>query len=826
MKREKKPTRVCFVYDTETCNMVNDEGEHIAFPILFIVNDITSTSISKYVADELDDVKYFRHESDMMRFIEEAIEFGRDNEITPIVAAYNLMFDLQPIFASLSSKYATHVNAQSSTSLYTLDILDEAGETLLRFWDTSYLEPRGLKYMGETAGLSKASGDWDYAKIRTPETPLTDEELFYARRDVQVIPAYLRFLLESNDYLEESDLGTKLITKTSLIRLLGKRVISQLQTENGRSPIALMYGECKREAPKDYDTYAARKASFRGGLTFTAANNASKVHHNIASIDVTSMHHAFINGRYVPNKFQNVDNPKRMTRILAKIKNTELEDVLSLYHMPFLQCFNGCVRVKNLRLKSCSIFEREGIAILAEAKLFKGANASLHEDESKREAEAMTMSAGYKDRALNYENAYGKIYSAEEMFIYCNEIEWWNICQVYDFDEFEFVHGEMTHHHIIPPDYITLQSNILYEQKNEMKQILKKVESGEHVESVKLLPEFIKEKANEGKDALKYLDQYYQIIVKGLFNAIYGSQAQDVNKPGYCVDSSGSISIDDTTRKSVDTKLEDQGLVDYIYGSRIVAGSRMHLIIAMMLMWRKLNTRIKILGGDTDSLKLACAKSVTNEDILEALEPLHKAIRKAIARTMQRVRKTYPAHASTLEGIGEFEIEHHGGRYTSGCEYWNKCRMVRDEKDGFSITCAGVSRPADAYNLEKIANRMYEIGIEEENIYKFLIGYNTTYFPSVSFLLGHAKPAAIDEVHEKVKDYRGNVKEVNAHRSIALYPIAKTIGDELVESNYKNIAYKNIIGDDVRTSFVNIWQDEEKAYIEENGEIVYEIPKL
>ena len=69
--------------------------------------------------------------------------------------------------------------------------------------------------MGRTCGLAKALGDWDYNLTRTPETPLTADEMHYAARDVQVIPAYLRYLIEANEWLEPDMLASTVLTKTS-----------------------------------------------------------------------------------------------------------------------------------------------------------------------------------------------------------------------------------------------------------------------------------------------------------------------------------------------------------------------------------------------------------------------------------------------------------------------------------------------------------------------------------------------------------------------------------------------------------------------------------
>lgn len=816
-KKDERKFKVCYVYDTETCNIKKD-NENLAYTILFIFNDITKTSISKYEADECDEIKYFRYEKEALDYIDNCLEFGKDNDIIPVIAAYNLMFDLQPIFANLHDKYKISVNAQSGTSAYTVDLLDDDGDILLRFWDTFYLDPRGLAKMGEAAGLEKACGDWDYEKIRTPETKLTEEELYYAKRDVQVIPAYLRFILESEDYIDEEDLGSSLLTKTSIVRLFSKRVIGELKA--GKKTVKEeMIAQCVRENAKTYTQYGMRKASFRGGLTFTSSRYASKTIKNVASLDVASMHHAFINGRYLPEHFELVENRINAHKILNDIRKKDVYDVLHCYNLPFTHAFHACIKFENLRIKAGTVFEKEGIGLLSEAKVYKNGIQETFEDYRNYLAEVDVRAQGYEDKVLDEEISYSKIESAKIAYIWCNEIEFWNICQVYDFDSFEWCRGEITTKFCLPPDYVSLASNILYEKKSAMKKLVNNyIDNVPYDKEISdLVPEQIRKRAYEGTTTKEELAQYYQVIIKGMYNAIYGSQAQNVNKPQYKVtDETHDIEIDDETRKNINTfEANNSTYVNYIYGSRIVAGSRMHLIIAMILLKDKFNDKIHIAGGDTDSLKIGTDESVSDNMLMSALDPLHDAIRRAINQTQVRIRKNYPKYSSNLEGLGEFEIENAGDRYIASRDYWNKCRIAIDKKGKFHITCAGVSRPANRYNLEKIANRMYELGYDYNEIFDLLIGYNTTYAPSVSFLLGHHKPGYNDMVDIDIVDYTGSKSHVKAHQSIALYPIAKTVGDEIAQTNYANIVKQKTLGYEIDARQKFITQDDKNVKIYE-----------
>lgn len=830
-KEKNRKYIVRVIYDTETSNILmpkTNDGitlEHVvAYPILYIANVLNCT-ISEYEADtDKEQICYYRYGEEFIKLLNNIIDEA-NGEYIPVVCAYNLMFDLQPILYTLRKQYLISVNAQSSRNAYTVDLLDDNGTTLLRFWDTSHLEPRGLWAMGEAVGLSKATGDWDYNLVRTPETPLTHLELFYAKRDVQVIPAYLRYLLEANTFLNEEDLGVRLLTKTSLVRLLSKRVIGTIEVEGKnktRTLETLMRITCKNESPKTYEQYALRKACFRGGLTFTAAKYASKVQHNVISVDAVSMHHAHLNGMAMGYNFKKVST-NALRNMLIAVKRKSIEDVLEMYERPFSFMFHVKVKVTNIRLKEDSLFSKAGIATLAEAKFTKSVGYENFDSERAEEAELAVKKNGYQDYAKGSKDtprvyAYSKLYSSDTAIIHVTEIEWYIFNLVYDYDEIEVLEGEATTKLGRAPEYVTLLSNMLYKQKDELKQILKTYKPNEHnCIHDSSLPKHITAMIESGTASKEYLESYYKNIIKGSYNSIYGSQAQDVYKPSFTVTDTCEIEVDKDTVASTENfaDLKAGGLVLYTYGMRIVGRSRLHLVLAMYLLDKALGDRIQILGGDTDSLKIATDSDVTDEDIINALMPLHYATRNAIKYSMLDVRKNYPELASNLDSLGEYEIETYAAgkysRYKEHIELWNKCRISLDMENKVHITCAGVSRPDGYYNLENLAEDMIaEYGTE---VLKLIAGYNVFYDSSISYLLAHSNPAHGERIQTTVTDYLGNTMFIDLPQSIGLEPCSKTIGETLKLCNKENLLYKQMNGENIDTNGTDIWIDEENAYI-------------
>lgn len=795
---KRKKFKIAAIFDTETTNI--DEGaETRAYPILYIFNDLRSTPLESYTPDT-DNVRFYRHTSEALTYIDNLIDYGRTHAYVPIIAAYNLMFDMQTLMSELAQSYAIEVNAQTATSVYTLDLCVD-DNVVCRFWDTFYLEMGGLRAMGETCGLPKAVGDWDYTLVRTPETPLTEDELFYARRDVQVIPQYLQWLMRANHWLTSDMLGSRVLTKTSLVRQMARREIGgrRVTLQSGKKLTLQRAFEitCNQEFPRNYASYALRKSCFRGGLTFTSAKTAGVVVDNVASLDVTSMHHAFINGRRLPVKF--APTPSELLQIACeRIAATPLVDVLRHYDDPFRVGLHAAVRFSGLRLRKDTCFAAWGIAICPRSKFVRTLHADTdysNNDRAKTQDNSI-RAHGYVDSAVNPVYAFGKLYSADECVLHVNEIELWNVAQVYEYDDMRALYGESTTKTIIPPDYVTLQSNMLFARKTDVKNLIKGYTEGTpYVGDIPdSIPEGIARDAKTGELSMKFLQSYYGSTVKGQFNGIYGTQAQDVMKADYHVTETGELEVDKTTVCTPENFAEKRPKtprVLYTYGMRIVAGSRMHLIVAMMLVYMRFGDRVTVTGGDTDSLKIRCDDDVSDADLLDCLQPLHHAIETAIDTTMRRVRVTAPDMASTLEHVGKFEVEACGDttRYAEHVELWNKARVSLDGKGRVHVTCAGLPRPDGVYTIEDFIVDIMRAGHGFAETVQMSLGYDVLVDYEICHTLQRNRPHVCDRYIGDVTDYLGETAHVDAPEAIGLYPSGRWLGESDKQANMENITY-------------------------------------
>lgn len=814
MRRKGPRYEVVASFDTETSNYSYTDAEgdkrRAAWCVLYTFEDLRSCGIRKYVPGA-GDMHFLRHVHEAIAYLEELATWGRERSVVPVVAGYNLMFDLQTLLFALNAAHPMRATAQSSTNAYVVDVLEDEDSKipLLRFWDTFHLEMRGLLAMGETAGVEKLVGDWDYDLLRTPETPLTPEELEYAAHDVHIIPAYLRYLLEANAWMSAADLASQVMTKTSIVRTFSKREIGNLsyETQRGRRVTLLssFLQLCSEEFWEDFDQYALQRACFRGGFTFTAGAFASQVVRRVFSLDETSAHHFLINGRQIPVGFRHVPRAA-LQAVCESIVDTTSESCLHCYDHPWIYGIHARVRFVNLRLREGSGFERWGIALVPQGKfaLYEASRVydSVPDSPRNEAAETDVKASGYRDAAVNPTFAFSKLVRADSCELHVSEVELYAISRVYAWDAMEAVAGEVAVSWITPPDYVTLQSNVLFAQKQGMKALLKSYREGEPFASDidPRIPEAIRAECMAGLASRDFLESYYQSTVKGMFNGIYGVQAQNVMRPDYKIEL-GELEIDDDTRVTRENFREREPKrkkVLYSYGLRIVGGSRLQLVLAIELLWEAFGDRVRVVGGDTDSLKVSCDEDVTAQMLVDALEPLHDATRRAIERTQRRVRECFPEYAVELEGVGEFEVEN-ATPYEEHVELWNKARVTWDGKRAH-VTCAGLSRPRGEYTIEDAIGDCVKRGMAFGEAVNLCLGYNTFVDNSVSHALERTRPHAADRVRLRVTDCTGEEREVDLPEAICLYGAPRNIADTTKRSNLCNVRYLRDHGVSVDTA--------------------------
>lgn len=583
---------------------------------------------------------------------------AQTQKFVPVIAGQGVLKQLWSVLPLMRERWQLRPLAQSSRAVYVLDCCDENGEPLLRLWDLEPLQEGGTEVLKTVAGL--------------PESYSACESM----------RGFLRWLLACHPELKPTDLGFRVLTKTSLVRLFGQRTVGELRSPAATKKSSTVYSsylaKCREEAPRSWDQYALRKAAFRGGLAFTAASEALKLSTRVASYDVTSMHHTFISGRMLPVGFAKAGKPVLEAAAKAVLA-TSMESILDHYEKPFSVAFHARLTFTGLRPRKGSVFERQGIALLAKAKLAKSTSFAWGQ-EANSAAITAVQEAGLGDQAKGATFAFGKLVSAKEATLALSELELWCLAQAYEWTSMEAVEGELTTKFVLPPDYTILLDSALYSMKAQVKQLLAARRYGREYEASS---EFIPEAIAKSTD-VAFLESYYQSSIKVLFNSLYGIQAQDPWKPSFTEDF--DLRRERPTFSSAE-RAKAKGL--FTYGLRIAGGSRLHLVLAMLLVENALGSKVAITGGDTDSLKIALHAEPA-EAVLAALEPLLQASQRAIQVACSKAAAYWPGKAGQLPGVGGFELEGEPAELHE--ELWTKARAsVHGGK--LELTCAGLAQP-------------------------------------------------------------------------------------------------------------------------------------
>lgn len=638
---------------------------------------------------------------------------GRD--AVPCLIGYELAFDLSPVWRELSARFRIVPMAKTPHDIYKLSLYPKGGgrrKRLMTFWDVKHLDRRGRRVLSESIGIAY------------PEDALGEARL---------VATWLRGYRDRNGIAPDK-LGTKVLTQTSAARTKAAETIGQLSVlmakpaygpteppvgiDVRRSLLRFYAMDASKEAPRTYAQYAMRKACNRGGLTFVAAAEAGILHPRTIAIDEVSAHHAQAIGRMVPERFREVP-PRAIQHAAETVVRTSLDDVLARWAWPFPAAFHAEIEFRGLRLRPGSIWEREEIGIVSASRLADRVTVEGVDDDSAVEAEAAIRREGYRDRQEGGVQAFAKLMSAERYITWVTEQELWNMAQVYSWDSMTVLRGELTGSRKRPDDFCILSSMSFYDAKAKAKARRDSLPEGPERDQAEL---------------------EYVGLVKAAFNSIgYGIHARDELRPGWTVDDDGEWHLEEAvTPKTFDDKRPKHPKAWYAYGLRIAGGARMQLVMAIELIDRAFGGgEVRLVAGDTDSLKLAT--ELPAEDILAALEPLHAATRRGIARTTSRARRLFPDLWRDMP-VGEFELEDIFARFYAP---WPKAALGIRNDGSMKLTLAGVPRVGEHSFAAWLHVMVQAFG---EDIIPRAFSWDVTLSPRVSQVVSVRYPEAAGEL--------------------------------------------------------------------------------
>ena len=769
MKKKGKPYRLVACYDTETTNLQTMQ-DCVAFPILHIFGlyfgDLAAIDAEN--VETLVDVSIFRHASEAWEIFDNLIEFGLNADFIPVVAVHNLGFDMYSISPYLN-EHECRVSAKSSVKPIKIEVLQD-GKPVLCFWDTFGFSGQPLRIMGRDCGYSKLDL-WDYDKVRTPETPLSDNELDYAKHDVLVMFAWFGWFLRRNPDIEPDSLAVRVTTKTGVVREKRKKYFSKLKA--GKASAGQYWDFVNRlEVPKSNDELYTMHSATRGGFTFTASKHAGKVwklentSEICACFDAVSMHPSQMASHKYPHAFKQVE-PYVLDMAAQVVLLTDRDYIKANWVSPFTLAFDACFYFEGLRLRRGTIFEREGIATLASARF--QLETKYDGDNGSTEYLLQYMKElGYRDIATNAIVEFGKVVSCDSCKVFLTELELWIMGQVYEWDYMRAVNGYLSVKYQRPTDFSLLSVMHFFNAKNAVKRARKeyysngKVSDGGYLTG--LVPDAAIEELQTGTMQRSDLEQLY-LSTKADLNALFGIECTNEVKSDWLltddgIEIEGAATIDDVPAHPK---------AWYQYGQRIVGWSRVYQILAILEIEPYI---LHVLNGDTDSIKV-----VLNEDSLpdteRALQGLYKSVERGKRETCSRVLRNYPDRYSDLGNVGAYELEFTAKRIAV---YWNKA-YIFDAGNGCEMALAGIPW--------RFADYMAQIGFDEATG-KFL-GFNLTIDSSLTGLHNRSHPEWATYIDMDVQDYTGIVSHVHEPAAVALFDMAKTIGAEENTENAINM---------------------------------------
>ncbi|MBR5434968.1 MAG: hypothetical protein IK117_11090 [Bacteroidales bacterium] len=785
--KKVKPYRIIGAYDSETTN-INIDGIPKAFPIvhqLGLLDDHDLSCINNTNVEEHVNIELYRHSLDLYTRLDEMV--SHDSEYIPVILCHNLSFDMYGL-APWLSRHDVKVLAKSARKPITFTILDDFGKPSLVIWDTLIFTQQSLARMGKDCGYSKAIGEWDYDLIRTPETPLTENEIDYAKRDIYTLLCWFAWFEKRNPDIDHEKLAHNVVTKTGIVRERRKKRFSKLRGYGMKRNVQYYWlTRCKLDEPKTDDELFTMLACTRGGFTFCASESASIPYDftdtgkTIVAYDATSQHPAQIVSHLYPYRFREMPTDV-LELAFDLIGKVTIQRVLDMWEKPFPVAFNACFEFENLRPRKGTLFERNGIYPLASAR-YKSSDQLNDNDATNEYMNAYS----YIDCIDGAITAFGKVISAKKARLYLTELASWEVWQVYEWDSVRAIHGYETGKFCKPNDIDVISIMQFYKAKNEFKESRKQyyksktVTNGEKLVELGIAPAIVDE-MEKGVCTETDIEATY-LSLKADLNAIFGISASNQYRRNTVltptgIEYEGEFGLCNAPKTSK---------VWYQFGQRIVAWSRIAQIVAMNLLDHYC---ISIVNGDTDSIKL----TIDENRIAEAeneLSKLGKAIDKAKAKVCSRVKHAYPNMYDELTEIGYYVREFESKRF---CASWNKAYCIQDES-GFHFTLAGIptSRRENGFScfigINGYADRLYKQGKTFEYICNLFLGYNVTFSNDLIKMNARKFPEWGEVFTEKVTDYLGNSSLVVEPCALSIYPMSKTVNDTRNKDNETNMRY-------------------------------------
>lgn len=283
----------------------------------------------------------------VMNHIVERLELSKYKRI--LVYIHNLSFEFAYICKLFDWLKVFSISKRKPIYALTSNGIEFRCSYLLTNYSLAKLGDQLHKYK-----VSKMVGDLDYSLIRTPLTPLTDEEMQYCINDVLVVSAYIKEQIEAEKYIYRIPM-----TCTGYCRrFIRKRCLYGDKYSTWRKQYR-KYKSLMNSLTLNLDEYCQLKRAFQGGFTHSASEYSTFTVENVDHVDFTSSYpYCLLSEEYPMSSSEVID--------VSKISKEQLEDYLRRYcclfdvtftnlrpkfkyesYIPAYKCFNKSLCIVN-----------------------------------------------------------------------------------------------------------------------------------------------------------------------------------------------------------------------------------------------------------------------------------------------------------------------------------------------------------------------------------------------------------------------------------------------------------------------------------------------
>ena len=184
-------------------------------------------------------------------------------------------------------------------------------------WRCSYaLSGKSLEKLGQDLGFKKLVGNLDYSLIRTSITPLTEDEMKYQIRDVEIVCEYIKSQIKLNGNITKIPL-----TKTGYVR-------RQIRDSMNFATNEMIKVKNETLTPR---LYMALRCAFCGGFTHASWKNSGRTLRNVGSFDLTSAYPAAMVYGYFPGKFIHLKEPNEdLVKNMCCLLRVNMKEIISI----------------------------------------------------------------------------------------------------------------------------------------------------------------------------------------------------------------------------------------------------------------------------------------------------------------------------------------------------------------------------------------------------------------------------------------------------------------------------------------------------------------